>query len=49
MMAAVTIFSLLVNITSRLEIINIALLYQLPVMLSAFWWGAWPPISYGSL
>lgn len=24
------------------EIINIALLYQLPVTLSAFWWGRWP-------
>ena len=26
----------------NLEIFNIALLYQLPVMLSAFWWGRWP-------
>lgn len=25
-----------------IEIINIALLYQLPVTLSAFWWGRWP-------
>ncbi|MDR3591739.1 MAG: DUF4118 domain-containing protein [Negativicutes bacterium] len=42
MMAAVTVFSLLVNITSSVELINIALLYQLPVTLSAFWWGRWP-------
>lgn len=42
LMAVVTGFSLLVNIKSQMEITNIALLYQLPVMLSAFWWGRWP-------
>ena len=42
MMAAVTVFSLLINVTSRVGLINIALLYQLPVTLSAFWWGRWP-------
>lgn len=26
----------------NIEIVNIALLYQLPVTLSAFWWGRWP-------
>jgi two-component system sensor histidine kinase KdpD len=25
-----------------IEIVNIALLYQLPVTMSAFWWGRWP-------
>ena len=24
------------------DLINIALIYQLPVMMSAFWWGRWP-------
>ncbi len=42
MMAAVTLFSLFVNVSSSVELINIALLYQLPVTLSAFWWGRWP-------
>ncbi|MBP2655627.1 MAG: osmosensitive channel signal transduction histidine kinase [Firmicutes bacterium] len=26
----------------KAEFVNIALLYQLPVTLSAFWWGRWP-------
>ena len=26
----------------EIELINIALFYQLPVILSAFWWGRWP-------
>jgi len=42
MMAGVTLFSLLINTTSSVALINIALLYQLPVTLSAFWWGRWP-------
>jgi len=27
---------------SKLELVNVALLYQLPVTLSAYWWGRWP-------
>jgi two-component system sensor histidine kinase KdpD len=42
MMVAVTIFSIIINKVSRIELSNVALLYQLPVMLSAFWWGRWP-------
>ena len=41
-MAGVTVFSYLLRLTSSVELINIALLFQLPVMLSAFWWGRWP-------
>jgi len=40
MALSVTLFGLLM--TERIEVINIALLYQLPVTLSAFWWGRWP-------
>ncbi|WP_093687845.1 sensor histidine kinase [Sporolituus thermophilus] len=40
MCLAVTVFGLLLK--EYLEIVNIALLYQLPVTLSAFWWGRWP-------
>ncbi|HWR38084.1 MAG TPA: sensor histidine kinase KdpD [Patescibacteria group bacterium] len=29
-------------LSERLETVNIALLYQLPVIFSAFWWGRWP-------
>ncbi|NMC32755.1 MAG: DUF4118 domain-containing protein [Veillonellaceae bacterium] len=31
-----------VMFTKEHELINIALFYQLPVILSAFWWGRWP-------
>lgn len=27
---------------SKLELVNVALLFQLPVTLSAYWWGRWP-------
>lgn len=40
MVAAVTLFSWLLK--GRVELVNIALIYQLPVALSAFWWGRWP-------
>jgi two-component system sensor histidine kinase KdpD len=40
MVAAVTVFGWLYQ--SRIDIVNVALLYQLPVTLSAFWWGRWP-------
>lgn len=40
LMAATTLLGLLLK--SRLGMINIALLYQLPVVLSAYWWGRWP-------
>ncbi|HWQ61930.1 MAG TPA: sensor histidine kinase KdpD, partial [Negativicutes bacterium] len=40
MVAAVTLFSWLLK--GRIELVNIALIYQLPVALSAFWWGRWP-------
>jgi len=40
LMAVTTVFSLLLK--SKLGMINIALLYQLPVVLSAYWWGRWP-------
>ena len=26
----------------KIEFVNVALLYQLPVLLTAFWWGRWP-------
>lgn len=42
MMVTVTIFSHLLQVMTNVELINIALLYQLPVVLSAFWWGRWP-------
>lgn len=42
LVAAVTLFSLFIHMKSKVELINIALLYQLPVILSAFWWGRWP-------
>jgi two-component system sensor histidine kinase KdpD len=37
---AITAMGLLLK--DRIETINIALLYQLPVTMSAFWWGRWP-------
>ena len=40
MTALVTTFCGL--LAERLETVNIALLYQLPVVFSAFWWGRWP-------
>lgn len=45
MVAAVTLFSWLLR--GRFELVNIALLYQLPVVLSAFWWGRWPSYFTG--
>jgi two-component system sensor histidine kinase KdpD len=40
MITLFTVFSLYFQ--EKIELINIALLYQLPVVLSAFWWGRWP-------
>ncbi|SDF13873.1 sensor histidine kinase [Sporomusa acidovorans] len=40
MITLATLFSL--YFLEKLELINIALLYQLPVVMSAFWWGRWP-------
>jgi len=40
MVAAVTALSVL--LADYIELVNVALLYQLPVMMSAFWWGRWP-------
>lgn len=40
MVVVVTAAGLLLK--EHIEIINIALLYQLPVTMSAFWWGRWP-------
>jgi two-component system sensor histidine kinase KdpD len=40
MTAAVSLFC--VPFRDDADLINIALLYQLPVMMSAFWWGRWP-------
>lgn len=45
MVAAVTTFNLLLQ--GRIELVNTALLYQLPVVLSAFWWGRWPAYFTG--
>lgn len=39
MIGVMTIFILMLQ---EQELINIALFYQLPVILSAFWWGRWP-------
>ena len=39
MIGVVTVFVLMMQ---EQELINIALFYQLPVILSAFWWGRWP-------
>ncbi|MDR3591740.1 MAG: sensor histidine kinase KdpD [Negativicutes bacterium] len=40
MVAAVTLFSWLLR--EQIEFVNIGLLYQLPVVLGAYWWGRWP-------
>ncbi|MDF2501296.1 MAG: kdpD 3 [Anaerosporomusa subterranea] len=40
MTALITLASLLLK--NRIELVNIVLLYQLPVTLSAYWWGRWP-------
>ena len=40
MVALVTAFCW--SIKEKAELINIGLLYQLPVLMSAFWWGRWP-------
>ncbi len=40
MVALVTAFCW--SIKDHAELINIGLLYQLPVLMSAFWWGRWP-------
>ncbi len=40
MVIAVTLLGLMLK--DRIEMINIALLYQLPVTMSAYWWGRWP-------
>jgi two-component system sensor histidine kinase KdpD len=39
-MAVVAVLTWLLR--SKLELVNVALLYQLPVTLSAYWWGRWP-------
>ncbi|MBP2636540.1 MAG: kdpD 3 [Firmicutes bacterium] len=42
-LAMITLFTLFsLYFEEKIELINIALLYQLPVVLSAFWWGRWP-------
>lgn len=38
----IVLITLLVQLFEEHELINVALLYQLPVILSAFWWGRWP-------
>lgn len=40
MVILTTLFSYYLE--AKMDLINIALLYQLPVILSAFWWGRWP-------
>ena len=40
MVAGVSLFC--TQLREQLDLINIALLYQLPVTMSAFWWGRWP-------
>lgn len=40
MSAVVTLFC--VTFRDYMELVNIALLYQIPVTMSAFWWGRWP-------
>lgn len=41
----VTLFCFLMK--NQFELVNIALLYQLPVTMSAFWWGRWPSYFTG--
>lgn len=38
----ILVVTLFVLFTHERELINIVLLYQLPVTLSAYWWGRWP-------
>ena len=45
MVAAITIISFVIR--DEIEPGNIALLYQLPVVLSAYWWGRWPAYFTG--
>ena len=45
MVAAVTLISY--GMQAEIEPGSIALLYQLPVVLSAFWWGRWPAYFTG--
>lgn len=40
--AMLVLVTLLVLLFPEHELINIILLYQLPVTFSAFWWGRWP-------
>ena len=41
-MAMIGVMTVFVLMMQEHELINIALFYQLPVILSAFWWGRWP-------
>ena len=41
-MAMIVVVTGFVLMMQEQELINIALFYQLPVILSAFWWGRWP-------
>jgi two-component system sensor histidine kinase KdpD len=45
MVAAVTLFSWALR--GEIENSNVSLLYQLPVVFSAFWWGRWPSYFTG--
>ena len=45
MVAAITLVGFVIR--EEIEPGNIALLYQLPVVLSAFWWGRWPAYFTG--
>lgn len=38
----IVLITLMVQLFHEHDLINIVLLYQLPVVLSAFWWGRWP-------
>lgn len=40
MVAAITLLGL--GIDDRLKLMNMVLLYLIPVLFSAFWWGRWP-------
>lgn len=41
---AMVVMTTVINwfLSSQLELVNIALLYLIPVLLSAVWWGRWP-------
>lgn len=45
MTAIVTLFC--VTLREYMELVNIALVYQIPVTMSAFWWGRWPSYFTG--